>query len=455
MKVSTLALLCLPIVSVLAAFPLAAQPPGGAPLPVAANRPERTVPPPTAVGPAMPLASKQSHEGPEVFSLNVPMNPQIAKFLKMYTSPAWRSWLREILTRARPFRAYISSRIAFYHLPPELLYLPIAESSYDPYAVSRVGAAGLWQLMPLTGHRHDLRMNQWVDQRFNFWKSTNASLETLKHNDAVLGNWLLALAAYDAGLNFIHYLVEHTGIHDFWTLAAKGYLPQETVNYVPRFLALVAICSYPGRYGLPVGWQKPFRWTRIKLSEPIDIHLLADVAKVNRRLLSEGNADLRRTVTPPGSKSYYLNVPQRDRRAVAAALRQPKDNLIRFYIYRVRKGDTLYSLARHYSVPVSMILAYNPGLHASKLPAGKQLLIPAVENVAPYRHHFVPSSPAARRIYNHLKATFTGSYTVQKGDTLWSIARKFKTLPGQIAEVNGIMDTSLIRPGLRLRVPPG
>ncbi|HUX19914.1 MAG TPA: LysM peptidoglycan-binding domain-containing protein, partial [Spirochaetia bacterium] len=333
-----------------------------------------------------------------------------------------------------------------------LLYLPIAESSYDPYAVSKVGAAGLWQLMSATGHSHDLRIDQWVDQRFDFRKATDASLELLKEDKAALGNWLLALAAYDAGLGFMESVIAKTGIHDYWKLAADGYLPAETANYVPRFLALVAICSYPGRYGLPLSWVKPVQWARIRLAQPVDIRLLADEAKVNGSLLLEGNAGLRHPVTPPGGIAYSLNVPSSDTQAVKRALNEPQSNLMRFYIYPVKRGDTLYKLAQYYGVPVSMILRYNPGVTPRSLAGGTLLLIPAVKNVTPYKS--APADPP-KPVPPQLAARFSATYTVRKGDTLWSISRRFHATPSELAQVNALENEGLIRIGMVLHVPPG
>ncbi len=439
------------------------------PLPEPFNRPQRVehgAPAATPSRPdggaapnAGPLVVEQGHEEPEVFSLSVPMNHSIEKYLEKYTSPVWLTWLNKVLRRARPFLGFISSRIRAFDLPRELLYLPIAESSYDPFAVSKVGAAGLWQLMTITGHAHKLEINSWVDQRFDFRKATDASLETLKEDHSALGDWLLALAAYDAGLGFMQSVIARTGIHDYWTLAADGYLPRETVDYVPRFLALAAICSYPGRYGLPATWDKPVEWARVDLPTPVDIRLLAEEAKISRHLLSEGNAGLKREVTPPSGDARYLNVPKDDAAAVKALIHGPKDNLLRFYIYVVRKGDTIFSLARHYGVPVSMILQYNPGLSPADVPVGKELLIPAVNDVGPY-HPPKPrlraaSSDEAGTYPAHAGKSSTILYTVEKGDTLWSIARQWGTIPSKIAEANDIDPTGVIHPGLVLRIPKG
>jgi len=460
-------------------FTIAASPLFAGALPPSPARPERSIAPPisgfsdpalsgpgdpaadasldmapsAAEEPSGPLPAKQGHEGPEVFSAQVPENPILEAFLKQYTSPEGLKWIELVLQRAQPFLGYIASRIAFYHLPPELLYVPIVESTYNPFAVSWAGAAGLWQLTVGSGYDNGLEMNEWVDQRLDFWKATDASLLTLKANYDELGSWPLALAAYNAGVNFMKSVIAKTGIRDYWELAAKGYLPYETVYYVPRILAIAAVCSYPGRYGLPVGWDKPLEWTRIKLSQSVDLRLLAAQTSISAQLLREGNADLRYDITPPAWANYYLKVPAQDAKEVDSVLRDQKYHLMQFYVYRVETGDTLYDLALYYGVPVSMILQYNPSVRPQYLQIGTRLLIPGVKNVPPYVHRAQAAQAAPQVPMAELLAEFNGSYTVREGDSLWSIAGEFATTPSDIARVNGISENGLIHPGLVLRVP--
>lgn len=400
-----------------------------------------------------PLPVKQGQQGPEVFSIPMTMNPLLKAYMDTYTSPSGRAWIEIVLKQAEPFLGYIASRIAHYHLPSELLYLPMVESTYNPYAVSYAGAAGLWQLTVGGSYPFNLEINDWLDQRFDFWKATDASLLTLKYDYDVLGNWLLALAAYNAGLNYVKTVVAQTGIHDFWTLAKRGDLPYETMNYVPRFLAIAAVCSYPGRYGLPTSWKKPMEWTRIPLDQSVDIDLLAEEAGVSPYLLNEGNAELRYGVTPPGWSHYQLKVPVSDAATVERVLKQQRFHLMRFYVYRVESGDTLYDLALYYGVPVSMILQYNPGVQAHLLQIGTRLLIPGIKDVPPYQHPVAQAPSTPQMPLSDLLALFSGSYTVQSGDSLWSIANHFGTTPADIARVNGIDERTFIHPGLVLRVP--
>jgi len=398
------------------------------------------------------LRPRQTHEGPEVFTLDVPMNGLLSYYLSYYTSPEGIQWLGYVLARARPFLDFIAERIQHYHMPPELAFLPIVESTFNPYAVSYTGAAGLWQLMTNSIDPATMRINEWEDDRFDFWKATNASLEKLEYNYQVLGDWLLALAAYNSGLGTMIYLIQKTGIHDFWTLAADGYLPYETKQYVPKFLAVAAVASYAGRYGIPLDWDPPVQWERIRLDQAVDLRILAREAGVDLPKLLEGNAELRYDITPPpGGFPYYLKVPKQEAPDIAATLKDQRFKLMRFYIYRVGSGDTLYDLARYYGVPVSMILQYNPSVQARFLQIGTRLVIPGVKDVPPYKRP-AASQVAAARPHGPI-GPFTGTYRVETGDTLWSIAQRYSTTPEALASANGIPVTGVLGIGTTLKVP--
>ncbi len=394
------------------------------------------------------LPARQTHEGPEVYSVQVPMNDLIRFYLDYYSTPGGIDWLTQILRRAQPFRGFIASRIAYYHLPPELIYLPIVESTYDPYAVSYTGAAGLWQFMTNSIGPYDIRINEWIDERFDFWKSTDASLQKLKYNYEVLGDWLLALAAYNAGLGALMYVIDKSGLHDVWQLAAQGYLSYETKQYIPKFLAIAAICSYGGRNGIPLDWSAPVRWDRLKLDQSVDLRILAREAQVPLAQLLEGNAELRYAITPPESSDYYLKVPASEEAAIASTLRQQRFKLMRFYIYSVTSGDTLYDLSRYYGVPVSMILQYNPGVQPKSLQLGTRLVIPGIKDLPPYRR--ASASSASEPVDTK---SFVGTYTVQPGDTLWSISLRYSTSVEALAQANGLSLTGLLHDGDSLRVP--
>ena len=187
-----------------------------------------------------PLPPLQGHVGVELYTLPMSDEEIIGRYVQgILTSRG--DWLQAVLDRSLVYRDVISQAIKEKGLPRELEYLPAVESGFQVRALSPRGAAGLWQLMRNTASPYGLRMDQWVDERRDFWKATDASLDKLEENYSFLGDWYLALAAYNCGLGKMSALVHRYPGNDFWALRRKGVLPRETAAFVPQFLALTRI----------------------------------------------------------------------------------------------------------------------------------------------------------------------------------------------------------------------
>ncbi len=383
----------------------------------------------------------QTHVGPAVYSFDIPDNHLVDFYRKRYSSEEWLNWLDSVFTRAKVYRDHIVSRIEYFNLPPELLFLPVIESAFRVNAISRSGAVGLWQFMENSIEPYNLRINEWLDERKDFWKATDASLQKLKYNFSQLGDWFLALAAYNCGLNKVKSVIEQTGIRNYWVLSERGLLPIETIHYVPKFLAVVEILMYPGRNGISISWEKSIKWKRVELDQAVDLRVLSEESGLTMDILRKGNAELHYGITPPPSSGYMLKIPEQHYEQVLHTLKQKKEKLMRFYIHTIQSGDTFYALAEHYGIPVALIQKYNPRVNPKALRVGMEIVIPAYRQVEPYRREILK------------KAAFTGTYTVKRGDTLWAIARRFATTPEEIARENGLSVNGIILDGMRLKVP--
>ncbi len=397
-------------------------------------------------------SSEQTHAGPMIHSVKIKSNNIVLSYVNKYSSAEGLMWIKKALSRGEVYRDFIASRIQYYNLPPELLYLPVIESEFNIYAVSKSGATGLWQFMKNSIGPYNMKINQWLDERRDFRKSTEGSLRKLKYNYEQTGDWLLALAAYNCGLGRIQRIIKKSGITDFWLLSEKGYLPEETRHYVPKFLAVAHICSYSGRNMLPVSWEQAGLWDAIELDQSVDLGILAKESGIPIPLLKQGNAELRYGITPPAAESYFLKVPQEYSDAIKYTLNNRKNRLIRFYVHRVYSGDTFYDLSRHFGVPVAMIQKYNSGINPRTLSVGSTLTIPALKEVGPYEHNTKHSSLQTAKKNTAIK-NYSGIYTVQKGDTLWSIAKKNNISSEELARNNGLSITGILQAGIRLQVP--
>ncbi|WP_319415031.1 LysM peptidoglycan-binding domain-containing protein [Marispirochaeta aestuarii] len=396
-----------------------------------------------------PLPTRQGHKGPAFQSLNVSDfedNPEVKAHYLHYSGKTGQEYLDRVLRRGEPYLPFIYSKIRQMGLPWELAYLPIIESAFIPSALSRSGASGLWQFMLNSIHPYDIQVNRWLDERRDFWKSTTGALEKLKSNYDVLGDWLLAIGAYNCGLGCMQRALEAAGTRDFWTLARNGYLPAETVSYVPRFLAVSRFASYPGRYRLPLQWEDHL-WTRVEVSGPVHLSRLAEAADIPLRILAEANQELNQPVTPPQIKGYRLKVPQEYADSITRALNDEELALMDLDTYTIQQGDTLYALSRHYGVSTDLLLEFNPRLDPRRLMIGSEVIIPLAAPMPPYAG---PEDNAGIVQYN----TVT-QYKVQPGDTLSSIGRRYNTSAAELAYNNQLSLNSLIHPGMVLKVPLG
>ena len=391
------------------------------------------------------LPARQGHMAAPLYSLEITNSALIQE--KIEHRLKWgKRGLEASLKRAHIYRRFICSRIDALNLPRELLFLPILESEYRRLAVSRSGAVGLWQFMKSTALPLGLRIDDWVDERQDFWKSTEAALLKLKENRAYFGDWLLALAAYNCGTGKLSRIIKSSGVRDFWRLKELGLLPQESADYVPKFLSLAAICSYPAKYGLDITWEESLHWERVKLERSIELELLCRAVGLPADILIMGNAELKQPVSPVYKEGYWLKVPLNYRERVIQALADPELKLINFSFHKIRYGDTLYGLARHYKVSLAMIEANNPGLKPRHLPLGMLIKIPLPGN-EPVRPPAPPSSSPLP------PASFRVDYTVQKGDTLWAISRIYNIAPEDLAAANRRGLEDILKPGETLKVP--
>ena len=178
------------------------------------------------------------------------MNDQVAMFINYYSSPRGKATLEHAWTRAGRYREMIASILKEEGVPQDLIYLAQAESGFQPLALSRAGARGMWQFMASAAEIYGLERSWWVDDRQDPEKATRAAAHHLKDLYNQFGDWYLAMAAYNSGASTVQHAVERTGYADFWELYRRGVLPQETRNYVPIILAVTIIAKNPEQYGL-------------------------------------------------------------------------------------------------------------------------------------------------------------------------------------------------------------
>ena len=376
-------------------------------------------------------------------------NQLYENYFKKYSSKQEQKHLAAIWEQAEYFVPFIEEKVKEYGLPPEVIYLPFVESNFKPDAVSRSGATGLWQFMTNSIDGYNMKIDEWVDERRDFWKATEAALKKLKYNYSVLKDWNLAIAAYNCGLGKMRRTVKEGGTSDYWKLCQKGLLSKETIHYIPKLLAVSDVLKERGRYGIKDKQAKPFQWARIALSQPVDIRLLAKETGIPRNILDIGNSELKFYVTPPAKTGYLLKIPADKAEKVKSVTDNKKTKLTDFHLYTVKAGDTLSHLSHHYGISVSMIQSFN-NVNPNNLKIGSKLVIPVSNpDITPYGGTLDFSA----WVPDISEEGFAGEYKVQEGDTLWSIAKLFHTDIKHIAYFNHLELDSVLSIGKTLKVP--
>lgn len=383
--------------------------------------------------------NRNNYKSFKTFSLHIENTEPIKNHYKRAKKSGWEKYLQTTYSRILPYRDYMAEVAEKEDVPYELIYLPIVESGGRAWAVSRVGAVGLWQFMPSSGREYSMYRTEWLDDRRDFIKATNGAIKKLKYNYNVTGDWLLALAAYNCGLGRVQRSVKKSGISDFWELSKKGLLPRETINYVPKFLLVSSLLQSKNEYGVEIKWDS-FKWSEIPLETAVDLKMLSDKTGLDIETLEIGNSELNYRVTPPVSANYKLKVPAEFTDKVLEALNNDKDPLLEFYRHKVVSGDTLSEIGQHYGLSTYGLLKYNPGVSARNLRIGKTLIIPALKKVEPYRK------------IKDVKP-FNNRYIVKEGDTLWDISIRYNTTVEEIALNSGLSPNGYIKEGMELKVP--
>ena len=318
--------------------------------------------------------------------------PQVEAFRKMYLSPKWSALLRAYLESAMEYRLYVRKAVADKELPEMLEYLPVVESNYKTNAKSRSGAIGMWQFMANSVWPF-LTLNDYVDERLDPWKSTDAALKKLQDNYKAFNDWLLAIAAYNCGMGALNRIIKNAqpqalaeGVNiDFWYLADKKLLPAQTADYVPKLIAIADLAINSEYYGIDLPShkeefellekEKNGNFDYITVKKAYSLNQLALEMRMDTKTLKRLNPSYVLGMTHP-TKASEIRLPLGMQQSALDALEKVEP--IEFPIkYTVTAGDSLWSISRRYKVSVQALCELNNIEENAILKIGKILYIPA------------------------------------------------------------------------------
>jgi len=368
-------------------------------------------------------------------AIPIAINRHVQAEIDLFTTGREKSFFIESYRRSGRYRDQIVIALKDAGLPQELSWIPLIESGYKVRALSRARALGLWQFIPSTGYKFGLQRNKFIDERMDPEKSTRAAIEYLKELHRIFGDWATVLAAYNCGEGRVLKVIRSQNINyldNFWDLYER--LPRETARYVPRFLATLHILNNPETYGLDmVSIDPPMAYETVAVNKQIHLKNVAKSIHVDEETLRDLNPELRYRILP--GDNYRLRIPPGGSDLLMADIDQipvshPPQ---RAYVYhRVRNGETLSVIARKYRTSVRSIMQANNLRRSNYIVAGKRLKIP--------QRGYLQSSPRTVQKPRNGQAV---NHIVRKGDSLFTIAKRYGTTTKKIQDLNHLATTTL------------
>lgn len=401
--------------------------------------------------------------------ITLPFNETVKNYMILYTEKS-RTKMCNILGLSTYYMPIIEEALSRYGLPDELKVMAIIESAFNPTAVSRAGATGMWQFMMKTAKSYGLKVNSFVDERMDVEKAADAAARYLRDSYKVFGDWCLAISSYNCGSGNVNKAIKRAGgRNDFWSI--YPYLPRETRGYLPAFVGAMYALTYYKEYGLvPTPTELPAATDTFEIHRNLHFQQISDLTGVPMETLRQLNPQYIRDVIPGNEGTYILKLPysfsnsfidcqdslythKSDELLSGKVIKSisAATNTAGATVYKVKNGDYLGRIASRYHVTVAQLKQWN-GLRSDKLSIGQTLYIygasPSAAKSdpapAPKKSGPAPADSAKPGEYT--------TYVIQKGDTFYSIAKNYPGLSAQdIMDYNGM--GSSLQIGMVIKIP--
>lgn len=395
-------------------------------------------------------------------------NDRIHAFINYFTIKD-RDYTRMVMQRKDLYFPVFEKYLAEYGLPDELKYLSIVESGLNPRAVSRARAVGLWQFMSSTGRYFGLHHDWYIDDRMDPEKSTEAACKYLSQLYKMFNDWELALAAYNSGPGNVRKAIRRSGYKkSFWEI--HRYLPRETRSYLPQFVAIMYTLNYADLHNLSAtDIEQPIASDTLKVNQFLHFETFAHLTGSDVNELVRLNPAVLRKAIPATGREYIIKVPlaakqnlDLNRFAILdSASRVGKEEIEslakntlgstygrELVAYRVKSGDVLGKIAERYHVRVGDIKNWN-NLNTNMIRIGQRLNIWVLPSNRDYNTK-VASNSVSTALPSTILPPDSKVYTVQPGDTLWDISRKFEGLTIEKLKTLNNLKSNKLQPGQKL-----
>jgi len=383
----------------------------------------------------------------------IPMviNTEVQKEIDLLTSDQGRCFFENAYKRSGKYRPYIVSELKKAGLPEELSWLPLIESGYKVNALSSARALGLWQFIASTGHKFGLKRDQYVDERLDPFKSTQAAIGYLKELHEIFGDWPTVLAAYNCGEGRVLRTIRDQNVNyldDFWDLYKR--LPNETARYVPKFLATVHVVNNMEKYGMyNIAVDEPAEFETLTICKQTYLKDIAETINLQEKCLVDLNPELRYKLLPPDE--YTLKVPADRKEMLLAHINdipyraqieyvKKKPPVHQVTYHKVRRGETLSAIASQYNITLTELTRHNKISKTNNISVGKFIKIPGSGTIT------ASSTPAKSNDEKMI------TYRVRQGDSLWTLAKRYNTTSKKIQQLNNLKSLRLTS-GQSLKIP--
>ncbi len=302
------------------------------------------------------------------------LNERVTEFINYFQNKA-DTFFSRALARSQVYAYMMKEILRKKNLPEELFYLALIESGFNPKALSRAKASGIWQFMAQTARRFGLTVNKWVDERRDPEKSTYAAAEYLKNLYEMFNCWNLAAASYNAGEGKVLRAMKKANSQDFWEISRHRYLKRETKRYVPMFHAAVLIAKDPHRYGFSaLAYYPPLLYDKVFVPPATSLTKIAKAAETDLSTIQDLNPALTRGKTPPNIAQFEIRIPPGKKEAFERNFSLM--NSLNGKVHKVKRGETLSMIAKKYNVDLQALCQNNSLSPKSRIKPGMKIILP-------------------------------------------------------------------------------